>query len=63
MWSHFDDAKTSRAATFITDWKHCARCSGMPEGGSEKNLLLWERKVVLLQIVLDSAEPHDAGMT
>jgi len=30
MWSHFDDAKTSRAAAFITDCKRRTRCSGMP---------------------------------
>ena len=29
MWSHFDDAKTSRAAAFITDCKRCARCNGL----------------------------------
>jgi len=30
MWLHFDDAKTSRAAAFITDCKRRARCNGMP---------------------------------
>ena len=30
MWSHFDDAKTSRASALITDCKRRARCSGMP---------------------------------
>ena len=28
MWSHFDDAKLSRAASYITDCKRRARCSG-----------------------------------
>jgi len=28
MWSHFDDAKTSHAVTFITDCKRRARCNG-----------------------------------
>jgi len=30
-------------------------------GGSEPNLLLGERKVVVSQILLDGAQPHGAG--
>ena len=30
MWSHFDEAKTSHAAAFITDCKRYARYNGMP---------------------------------
>jgi len=34
-----------------------------PEGSSETNLCFGEHKVVLFQILLDGAEPRDAGTT
>ena len=42
---------------------HHTSTSSSTEGGSEPNLLLQGAKVVLFQILLDGAEPRDAGMT